>query len=409
MRVCPIARKGQLGNLPKIPISRGGEMTSQYQEAPTTEFNAKNGLALYIAFELSRKKWKLGISDGRSRSVRIVTIAAQDWKAFEREVEKARRHYGLEETTPLRTCYEIGREGFWIHRALIQQDIDNVVVDAASIEVNRRRKRAKTDRMDAEKLVRQLIRYWDGDQRVWSVVRVPDAEAEDARQVHRDMEVLKRERTRHRLRIQSLLFTQGIDIAVNAKFLERLDQLRCWDETPLPERMKARLRREYQRLQIVNADLLSLRKQQENQLKSEKTPAMNKVTRLEQLRGIGRTSSWVFVMELFGWRHFDNRRQLASAIGITPTPYQSGDSEREQGISRSGNRRIRSLAVEIAWSWLRFQPTSRLSRWYQQRFGAGGPRLRKIGIVAMARRLVIDLWRYLEQGIMPEGARLKTC
>jgi transposase len=399
-------KKGQLG-LTSQKIF-GGFMRSKHQAAPVTEFTATAELALYIGFELSRKKWKLAFSDGRSSRVRIVTITAQDWPALQREIEVARKRYGCVEGIAVRSCYEIGREGFWLHRALRQRGIENVVVDAASIEVNRRKKRAKTDRIDAENLTRQLRRHWRGE-RVWSLVRVPDAADEDARQLHRDMEVLKREKGRYQSRIESLLFTQGIAMNVDKKFLEKLERLRCWDGKPVPEQLKIRLVGEYQRLQIVQAQLRQLRKQQDALLNSPRpTPPLDKVRRLMQLRALGQTSSWVFVMELFGWRHFANRRQVGGALGLTPTPYQSGDSDHDQGISRSGNRRVRALAVEIAWCWLRFQPNSRLSRWYKKRFAAGGKRMRRIGIVALARRLMIDLWRYLETGIVPEGARLKT-
>jgi len=383
-------------------------MRSEHQAAPVSEFIANTDLALYIGFELSRKTWKLAFSDGRSGRIRTVTIAARDWQALQREIELARKRFGLVETAAVRSCYEIGRESFWLHRALMQRGIENVVVDAASIEVNRREKRAKTDRMDAEKLARQLIRHWRGD-RVWSVVRVPDPGDEDARHLHRDMDVLKREKGRYQSRIQSLLFTHGIDIRVDKRFLEKLEQLRCWDGQPVPEQLKIRVVGEYQRLQIVQAQLRQLRKQQDALLKSPRpTPAIEKVRRLMQLCALGQTSSWVFVMELFGWRRFANRRQVGGAVGLTATPYQSGDSDHDQGISRSGNRQVRALAVEIAWCWLRFQPNSRLSRWYKKRFAGGGKRMRRIGIVALARRLVIDLWRYLEKGIVPEGARLKT-
>jgi transposase len=383
-------------------------MRSKHQAAPVSDFNAIADLALYVAFELSRTKWKLAFSDGRSNRIRTVTITPQDWPALQREIDAARKRCGLAETVPVRSCYEIGREGFWLHRALLQRGIVNIVVDAASIEVNRRKKRAKTDRLDAEKLTGQLIRHWRGE-RVWSLVRVPDAAEEDARQLHRDMDVLKREKNRYQTRIESLLFTQGIDIRVDKKFLEKLEQLRCWDGKPVPEQLKIRLIGEYQRLQIVQSQLRQLRKQQEALLNSPRpTAAIEKVRSLMQLRALGQTSSWVFVMELFGWRHFANRRQVGGALGLTPTPYQSGDSDHDQGISRSGNRRVRAMAVEIAWCWLRFQPNSRLSRWYKKRFAGGGKRMRRIGIVALARRLMIDLWRYLENGIVPEGARLKT-
>jgi transposase len=365
-------------------------------------------ICLFLALELSRKKWKLGFSDGKSRNWREVTIEAQDLERLEREVEKAKQKFGLAPTVEVKSCYEAGREGFWLHRWLVQKGIGNVVVDAASIEVNRRSRRAKTDRLDVRKLLDQLIGYWGGDHRKLTVVNVPSIESEDARQLHREMEILKYERTQHRTRIQSLLFTQGVDTLVSGSFLQRLDQFRIWNGDPVPPELKARLVREYQRMQLVEAELGELKKQQREQLRQRATPAMEKVKLLQTLCGIAMNSSWMFVMELFGWRHFSNRRQVGAAMGATPVPYQSGDSHREQGISRSGNRRVRSMAVEIAWCWLRFQPDSHLSRWYQSRFGHGGKRLRRIGIVALARRLMIDLWRYLETGTIPKGAKLKV-
>jgi transposase len=383
-------------------------MLETLQAALAEQSNAKTIEILYVAFELSRKKWKLGFSDGRSARARVVTIAAQDWEALNRELERARVRFGLSEEVRVVSCYEIGREGFWLHRAMVSRGIENIVVDAASIEVNRRQRRAKTDRIDAEKLVEQLVRYVGGERRVWSVVRVPEEEAEDARQLHRDIGVLTQERGQHRMRIQSLLFMQGLDVKVDSHFLKRLEGLRRWDGRPLPSGLEQRLRREYQRLQAVELDLRQLRKHQEEKLKAEPTPALKKVVMLQQLAGIGMRSSWLFVMELFGWRRFKNRREVAGAVGLTPTPYQSGESDREQGISRSGNRRVRAMAIEIAWCWLKFQPHSELSRWYRRRFGSAGARMRKIGIVALARRLVIELWRYLEQGTVPAGARLKT-
>jgi transposase len=198
-------------------------------------------------------------------------------------------------------------------------------------------------------------------------------------------------------------------VTVGCRFLKQLDKFRRWNGEPVAVQLKERLRREYQRLQAVQSDLRQLQRQQTEKLKTERTAGIEKIRRLQQLRGIGMASSWMFVMELLGWRQFRNRREVGAAVGLTPTPYQSGESDREQGISHSGNRRVRAMAIEIAWAWLRLQPQSELSRWYRRRFSSGGARMRKIGIVAMARRLVIDLWRYLEQGIVPAGARLKAC
>ena len=364
---------------------------------------------VYLAFELSHKRWKLGFSEGKAPQVREASIQAADLERLRQEIEKTKRRFKLPETARVVSCYEAGREGFWLHRALEAMGIENMVVDASSIEVNRRQRRAKTDRMDVKKLVRQLVRYWRGERDVWSVVRVPSPEAEDSRQLHRGLEVLKEERKQHRVRMQSLLYTQGIDMKVGAKFLQKLEQLRCWNQEPIAAQMQQRIQDECHRLQLVQAQIRELKaKQVEQQKAADSNVALDKVRRLQQLTAIGLGSSWVFVMELFGWRHFRNRRELAAAVGLAPTPYNSGDSVREQGISRSGNWRIRKLLIEIAWAWLRLQPNSKLSQWYNERFAKGGARMRRVGIVALARRLVIDLWRYLESGTVPEGAQLKA-
>jgi transposase len=368
--------------------------------------DSATGERLHLAFELSKKNWKLGFSDGRCQRARIRTIEGRNLHAVGAEIEQAKRHFGLAAATVTVSCYEAGREGFWIHRALTAMGIENIIVDAASIDVQRR-KRAKTDRLDAESLVRKLVRYQRGEGDVWSVVHVPSAEAEDARQLHRDIGILQREQQQHRMRIQSLLYTQGLAVSVTATMIRNLDELRCWNGQPLPSDLRERIRREYARLQAAEQDLKAVRKQQQARLKKQQTPAMEKIRLLQQLCGIAMTSSWVFVMELFGWRQFSNRRELAGALGLSPVPYQSGDSAHEQGISRAGNRRVRAMAIEIAWAWLRYQPGSALSQWYQRRFGSGGKRMRRIGIVAMARRLMIELWRYLEHGIVPPGAVMK--
>src|SRR5215467_11590317 len=363
---------------------------------------------LYLAFELSQKKWKLGFSDGQKPQVRQVTFNAGDLQACGEEIEKTKQRWGMAGKILVRSCYEAGREGFWLHRAVTEMAIENIVVDAASIEVNRRQRRAKTDRLDVEKLVRQLVRYWRGERDVWREVRVPSAEAEDRRQMHREVEVLKQERMQHRVRMQSLLYTQGVEAKVASGFLKKLEQLRNWKGEAVPPHMKGRIEDEYQRLQLVEAQIREVkRKQLEDMKRGSADGVLRKVQKLQQLVSIGLGSSWIFVMELFGWRQFGNRREVAAAVGLAPTPYDSGNSQREQGISRAGNRRARKLLIEIAWCWLRLQPDSQLSQWYKRRFAGGGARMRRIGIVAMARRLVVDLWRYVEFDMVPEGAKLK--
>jgi transposase len=362
---------------------------------------------LHLAFELSNSKWKLGFSDGNK--MRFKSIDARNLEQLGEEIEKAKRRFRLDDDVRIVSCYEAGRDGFWLHRYLLSHGIGNVVVDSSSIEVNRRKKRAKTDRIDARKLLNMLMRYHGGERKLWSVVRVPSVEAEDGRQLGRELESLNKERTRHRSRIRGLLIREGLEVKnpSGKKFLEELDSLYTWDGKGLPGDFKARIVREYERLRMVEAQMGILRKERERRVGSADTLSMRKVAQLRTLYGIGVTSSWDFVMEMFGWRQFRNRREVGAFPGLTPTPYDSGGSQREQGISKAGRGRIRALSIQIAWGWLRFQPQSKLSRWYQERFAGGGSRMRRIGIVAVARKLLIDLWRYLEYGVVAEGARLR--
>jgi len=363
---------------------------------------------LYTAFELSHRKWKLAFSNGEK--MRIVTMDARDLDQLQEHMEKAKQKFGIEGPIRVVSCYEAGRDGFWLHRYLLSCGIENIVVDSASIEVNRRKRRAKTDRIDARKLLHKLLRYHGGEPLVWSVVNVPGEQAEDARQLHRELEVLKKERTMHRNRLKSLLIQQGIVVSnpSSRKFLIHLETLRRWDGKELPADLKARIIREHARLRMVEEQIYALGKEREQRVAAADSGAIKQVAQLMTLVGIGPNSSWKFVMEFFAWRDFKNGKQIGALSGLAPTPYDSGCGQREQGISKAGNERVRTLAVEMAWVWLRFQPQSRLSQWYSQRFGQGGKRMRRIGIVAMARRLLIDLWRYLEQGVVPEGARLVT-
>jgi len=363
---------------------------------------------MYIAFELANTKWKLAFSDG-SRD-RQVTIDARDLLQLHDAIDKAMKRFRLEEGVKIICCYEAGRDGFWLYRHLQSLGIEVLVVDSASIEVSRRSRRAKTDRLDANKLLAMLMRYRGGEKKVWSVVRVPSVEEEDARQLHRELEVLKGEQTRHISRIKGLLMQQRIYIKTIRRkgFFAYLDQLRTWDGQPLPVDFKVRLVREYERLQLVWEQIKSIEKERQERVEKGETAAMRMVSQLRELSGIGPQSSWLFVMEFFGWRQFRNRREVAALAGLTHTPYDSGSSRREQGIRKSGNRRIRTMSVEIAWVWLRFQPQSKLTLWFNERFALGGKRMRRIGIVAVARKLLIDLWRFLEYGVIPEGARLKT-
>ena len=358
---------------------------------------------LYLAMELSNSKWKLFFSNGQK--IRSKSISARDLDSLSQEIEAAKQRLQLSEDVSVISCYEAGRDGFWIHRHLTAIGVDNLVVDAGSIEVDRRMRRAKTDRIDGKALLRKLISYCNGDHQVWSVVRIPSLEEEDARRVHRELERLKKERGGHRNRIRSLLVLHGVAVVNWRGFEHWLEQVRCFDGQQLPPEIRSELAREYERLQIVEQQIKGIEKRQGAEVAAMDTDQMRKVAVLKMLNGIGERSSWVFVMEFFGWRQFSNRGEVGAASGLCPTPYASGAMDRQLGISKGGNRRVRSLAIEIAWCWIRYQPRSKLTRWFQKRFAGGGKRMRRVGIVAVARQLLIDLWRLLEQGTIPEGAQ----
>ena len=368
-----------------------------------TEVNA-SAPVLYRALELSNKTWRLALSDGAKR--RQVVVPAADLPRLSEAVAKAKERFGMPASARVVSCYEAGRDGFWLHRHLRGVGIENQVVDAASIEVSRRLRHVKTDRLDGERLLVKLIRHHTGERGGWSVVRVPSPEEEDARHLHRELERLKRERLAHRLRIQSLLVTQGVRLTIKSALRLRLGSLALWDGHSLPAELKAELEREAERLALAERQIGALEATRRERLQSPRTEAERRIVHLMRLGAIGPASAWLLVMEFFAWRDFRNRREVAALAGLVGTPYNSGDSERDQGISKAGNRRVRAMIVEIAWLWLRFQPKSALSQWYQARFAGGGLRMRRIGIVALARKLLIALWRTLEDGVMPQGARL---
>jgi transposase len=363
---------------------------------------------LHLAFEMGNKQWKVGSTIGLGQAPRLRTITAGDLPQLREEIARAKRRFRLSEEVRVVSCYEAGRDGFWLHRYLVSEGIENIIVDSASLEINRRKRKVKTDRVDARKLLTMLLRYHSGEPKVWSVVRVPSLEQEDGRQLHRELSSLKKERTQHINRIKGLLVSQGVRLEIKKDFPKWVSAAKLWDGRPLPPGMKARVLREFARIQLVNQHIKELETERRQTIRTATDPQTEMIRQLLHLRGIGPTSAWLFVKEFFGWRQFRNRREVGALAGLTPTPYQSGDSYREQGIDKAGNRHIRAIAIEIAWGWLRFQPDSALSRWYQDRFGHGNSRMRRIGIVALARKLLIALWRYLETGEVPEGAVLKS-
>jgi transposase len=362
---------------------------------------------LFMSFELSEKNWKLGFTTGPGQKPRERTVTARDQKRVLDEIAQAKRRFGLPETAPVVSCYEAGREGFWLHRFLLAHGITNHVVDSSAIEVSRRQRRAKSDGLDVRKLLSMLIRYHQGERQVWQVVNVPSVEAEDQRHLHRDLETLKQERGDTTRRIKGLLSSQGLRVKNLTKLPEQLDALRLWDGAPIPPGLRQRVLRVYAHHQFLSEQIAEVEAERRARLQTSTETSIDQVRQLMMLKGIGINGAWLLVMEFFGWREFKNRREVGGLAGLTPTPYQSGESAREQGITKSGNRHVRWMITELAWSWLRFQPDSALSVWFRERFGDGGKRLRRIGIVAVARKLLIALWRFLKTGALPEGAVLK--
>ena len=364
-----------------------------------------NSDVLYMALELSHKNWKLGFSNGVKH--RVVTIVARDMFALMQAIEKAKEKLFLEKDCKVFSCYEAGRDGFWIHRYLKEKEgIENYVIDSSSIEVSRRKKQVKTDKVDVKALLRLLMRFKSGEDEALRSIRVPTVEEEDLRRLHRERERLIKERGSHSARIKSLLVAQGIVVDK----LSELNGIVTGSEQTLagyeiPIDLKHEIIREYERYKLVSEQVKEIEKLQMERSK-ESSKAMDRVNQLMLLKSIGYQFSWVLVMEFLGWREFKNSKQVGSCAGLTPTPYDSGDSIREQGISKAGNKRIRKMMIELSWLWLRHQPQSEISEWFERRFAGGGKRMRRIGIVAMARKLLVSLWRYVEHGEIPAGAVL---
>lgn len=364
---------------------------------------------LYMALELSAKTWVVLFGNGAGRQ-RRVTVSAGDRQGLLAQVALAKARLGLPPGAPVVSCYEAGRDGFWLHRWLVSVGVDNRVIDSASIEVPQRAKRVKTDRVDVQQLLHLLMRWHSGDRRGWREVRVPTPEQEDQRRLQRERDRLLKERTSAGNRISSLLATQGLKLALNKHFVQALQATRCWDEQALPEHMRGDLERQWERYELAGQHLAQLHAQQRQRLRQALPGDVmaQQMKQLMRLGAVGVQSAWKLSAEIFAWREITSRAQIGALAGLTPTPYDSGTSQREQGISKAGNARVRTAMIELAWQWRRRQPSSALSEWFERRFGStGSKRSKRIGIVALARRLLVALWRYLQHGVIPEGARLK--
>lgn len=365
-----------------------------------------NEPVLYVAFELAKKDWKLAMTSGFGVAPVVRTVSAGDLAAVQRVIAAGRQRFGVPAEAAVLSCYEAGRDGFWIHRALGTVGISNRVVDSSSIEVNRRARRTKTDRLDALKLVMMLVRVCQGEPRVWAEVRVPDAAVEAARHVSRERTALTQEQTRLRNQIGSWLATWGCAVSMRMRRQAQWwEQARDWAGAALPAAVQARIARAEARLALLVDQIAALEAAQaaETRASLPTTPRH----RLVQLRGVATTSAAILLDEGLAWRDFRNRRQVGGLLGLAPAHYASGEVSRDQGIRRAGNTRLQSTMVQLAWGWVHWQPTSALTQWYRQRFDRG-KRARKVGIVALARKLCVALWRYATRGVVPAGAVLKT-
>jgi transposase len=375
--------------------------------ATTHRTQSTGSQTLFLSLELSKSTWRITSSIGPGLAPRERRLAAGSAAALVAELAHAKRRFGLPADAPVRSCYEAGRDGFWVHRWLTQLGVDNVIVDSSSIEVPRRARRAKTDRIDGRKLLAMLLRVAGGERGVWKVVRVPSAAEEDQRHLARALRAVKSDRTRTVNRIRSLLATQGVTVA-GSILRVAVTGVRDWNRQPLLPGLQRRLARECAHLAQLTAQLRACDVEQRAAVRCPHEIAAEQARRLRQLKGVGWNAAWLYATEIFSWRAIRNGRELGALAGLVAAPYQSGATHRTPGITKAGNRQWRTMAVQLAWGWLRFQPTSALTRWYLTRFHAGGARARRIGIVALARKLLIALWRYVDQRVVPDGAQLKT-
>jgi transposase len=364
---------------------------------------------VYIAWELSKADWKLGILVPGAQKMSRFAIKGGDLAAVRARLAAARARAG-KSGLPVRilSCYEAGFDGHWLHRWLKDQGVVSHEIDPSSIEVNRRARRAKTDRIDLDRIMRAFLAHLRGEPQACSIVHVPSPEEEDAKRGNRERERLVKERTAHTNRIKGLLHAQGIRDAkpLERDFLARLKDARTGDGRALPPRLLAEIAREHERLVLLDRQLAAIEAARKAECrKAEPGSSEAKIVQLTQLKAIGVNDAQVLANEVF-YRRFDNRRQVGACLGLTGTPYSSGAAERDQGISKAGNRRARTTAVELAWRWVHWQPDSPLSRWFKARVGDARGRVRRIAIVALARKLIVALWRYLETGVVPEGAVL---
>jgi len=378
-------------------------MSFDHTDTPTCDEYA----TVHLAFELSKTSWKLGILLPGSQKLSRYAIAGGDLGALAARLSVAREKASRSgKKVRILSCYEAGFDGHWLHRWLRQHGVVNHEIDPSSIEINRRARQAKTDRIDLERIMRAFLAYLRGEPRACSMLHVPSPEDEDRKHRSRERERLVKERTAHTNRIKGLLHAQGIRDAkpLSRGFIASLARMLTGDGLPLLPRQKEEIAREHERLEVVQKQLSALEASSAGECRAAEPGTVEaRTVQLAGLKAIGKVGAQRLVNEVF-YRRFNNRRQVGSYFGLTGTPYNSGSSERDQGISKAGNRRAREVAIELSWLWLTHQPDSALSRWFRERVRDIKGRIRRIAIVALARKLMVALWRYLETGVPPEGA-----
>jgi transposase len=365
---------------------------------------------IFVAVELSQRSWLVTLHCPDKDKVSHHKLEGGDHAGLlalvDRMRERAARALGG--MPAVRSCYEAGYDGFWLHRLLLANGITNYVFDPASIAVDQRARRVKTDRIDGEKMLRTLMAYLRGEPRVVRIVRVPTPEQEDARRASRERGRLTKEQTAHTNRIKALLRLLGMAVGNPRRrdWLSWLATQRDWQGQAVPPQIMAEIKREHARLMLVREQLDALA-----QAPADLTPAAAQMAQrselLLRLKSLGPAFTTTLTNEVF-YKDFRNRREVASYFGLTPSPWQSGGIDRDQGISKAGNPRARCAAIEMAWLWVRHQPDSKLTQDYRRRTLDASKRIKRIAIVALARKLVVALWRYLTTGLVPEAAMLKA-
>ena len=374
------------------------------------ELSSEDGV-LYMAVDVGRARWKVAFHDG-GPEVESKWIQATDFEKLEERIEEAGERFGLADGFVVVSCYEAGQDGFWIHRRLEGDGIINVVVDPGSVRSRKDGARAKTDRVDAERLVRELYRYVDGDVDALGVVHVPDPEDEDTRRMFRERQRLLKEKNAHRNRIRNLLQTRGLEEPpglLGEEFLDWLEEVDPPDGEPVGESLRRELEREQKRLQLVEMQLEELCDQRDAYLSGDgEEEKIERVRRLTMIRGIGVTTAWALVVEMFGWREFRNRRELGAYVGLDGRRDDSGERRQDHGITGKGNARIRRLSIQVAHNWLHWQSESELAQWAREKFPDGSGGVTKCGIVALARKVLNRLRIFAHGGEPPWGAKVRA-